>query len=212
MNCIKPPYNVIVYAGGKTGGSTLFQTFLKTEYSAIHIHSDKCFRESCFLGMPPFEKTDDPQSIFELIDKDKEVYIIDVYRNPLDRKISAYFQNLDHNRKYYKVPENIGIEEEVDYFTTHVMPYLENYEGIEESMNYFGLTNLEYKKNHWYSKKGNVNFIRLKFREINKWVNILKLYIPNVPSDLVNTNLSINKSYYARYKLFKKLFMERYLI
>ena len=212
MNVLKPPYNVIIYSGGKTGGSTLFQSFFKgSDMKPIHIHSNKCFKESCRMNILPFNEKY-TKSIFDYIDTKDEVFIIDVYRNILDRKISAYFQNLEHNRKYFNVPSGLPLEAEVDFFQIHIMPYLENYEGIKESLDYYDAS-LIYKKNHWHSKKGNVNFIRLKFNNIEEWLDILKLYIPNehMPNTLIDTNLSINKSYYSRYRLFKKLFHERFL-
>jgi hypothetical protein len=214
MNILKPPYNVIIYSGGKTGGSTLFQSFLKgSKMKPIYIHSNKFFKESCRMNIFPFNEKY-TKSIFDYIDTKDEVFIIDVFRNPLDRKLSAYFQNLEHNRKYFKVPTNLSIEEEVDFFQINIMPYLENYEGIKESLDYYEANDsLTYKKNHWHSKKGNVNFIRLKFNNMGQWLDILKLYIPNdhMPEKLIDTNLSINKSYYSKYRLFKKLFHERYL-
>jgi len=211
MECLKPPYNVIIYAGGKTGGSTLFQSFLKTNMKPIHIHSNKCFKESCRMNIMPFNEKY-TKSIFDYIDTKEDVFIIDVYRNILDRKLSAYFQNLEHNRKYFNVPADLSIEEEVDFFHIHIMPYLENYEGIKEALDYYDAS-LIYKKNHWHNKKNNVNFIRLKFNNIEQWLDILKLYIPHehMPEKLIDTNLSNNKSYYSRYKLFKQLFHERYL-
>lgn len=211
MNCRRPPYNVIVYAGGKTGGTSIFQTLLqRSEYRCIHIHNDRCFRASCIHGIPPFIQSKDPPSIFELIDTVEPVYIIDVYRNPIDRKISSYFQNLEHNRKYYNVPKDIGIEDEVDFFTINIFPHLENYEAISEPMTHYGIDKLDYKFTHWVGRKKNITFIRLKFTEIDNWFSILRKYIPDFPP-LMPSNLSKEKKYYARYKLFKKIFVERYL-
>jgi hypothetical protein len=205
----KPPYNVIIYAGGKVGGCTLNKTFrFNKGFNPIHIHSNRCFKNSQKIGIGHFIKNENPHEIFDLINK-KKTYFIDVYRNSIDRKISAYFQNLSHNRKFFKVPENISIDEEVDFFHLKIFHNLENYEGLNEVLENYKIDKLDYKGKYWYLEKDNKIFIRLKFSLIKEWGDILT-EIFQKPIKIINSNLTKEKDYNSDYEKFKKIYFERY--
>jgi hypothetical protein len=207
---IKPPYDVIIFSGGKTGGSTLHNTFLHDWINCrpIHLHRDKFFKDAQLIGNRPFKQTDNPKSIFDLVKE--EAYFIDVYRNPIDRKISSYFQNLEHNRREFKVPKNLTIDEEVDFFQMNVFHNIENYESISEVMKHYGVEGvMDYREDYWIKRRDNLIFIKLKFDKISKWNEILS-DIFGRKIEIKNANLSSEKEYYKTYKLFKKIFYEKY--
>jgi len=207
---IKPPYDVIIFAGGKTGGSTLHNTFLHDwrKCRPIHLHRDKFFKDAQLIGNHPFKQTDNPKSIFDLV-KEK-AYFIDVYRNATDRKISSYFQNLAHNRKEFKVPKNLTIEEEVDYFQMHIYHNIENYESMSEVMKHYGVEGvMEYKEDYWIKRRDKLTFIKLRFDKISKWGEILS-DIFGRKIEIKNANLSCEKDYYPEYLAFKQVFYQKY--
>lgn len=204
---IIPPYNIIIYCGGKCGGSSLDISFYNNpKYNSIHIHNNEIFKQSQLLGIE-WKKTNKPKSIFDLIEKTKPVYIIDCYRNTIDRKISSYFQNLKHNRKYYKVPDNISIQKEVEFFQINIFHQIEDYESISEVMKHYEVEELDYKGTHWIFKKNNITFIRLKFNNIKYW-NVILSNIMDEKIELKKSNLSSTKEYSDYYQLFKKVYYE----
>ena len=84
--------DVISMTSGKCGSTTLKTTFLKNGYKSIKTHS-----------IDDFKKQYD--GLIELINnssKYKKVYLIDVYRTPIERKISSFFQNIKNHIPDYK--------------------------------------------------------------------------------------------------------------
>ena len=79
--------NVFVYCCAKSGSSTLRATFNENGYNAIQCHSNIEFKK----------KYNATCSIFDVIEnsmnKYEQIYIIDSYRTPIERKLSSFFQN-----------------------------------------------------------------------------------------------------------------------
>ena len=77
--------DVIVFCGGKCGSSTLHKTFLNNNFITTKTHCNYNFMCLC----NQFNK-DKNKTIFDVIDynkKRKNLYIIDSYRTPIERKI-----------------------------------------------------------------------------------------------------------------------------
>jgi hypothetical protein len=88
-------YDIFVYCGGKCGSSTLYNTFINNGFSSIHVHSNYYYYYYYYYYT--FCTLNNDDSIFDVIDdscKSKEIYLFDSYRNPIERKISSFFQNL----------------------------------------------------------------------------------------------------------------------
>lgn len=206
------PYKYLILSGGKTGGSSLNHTLGKKGCATIYIHKDSQWKLSQSLGshlyMNKNYKVKKPISIFELL-QDKPI-IISIYRNLIDRKISSYFQNLEHNRKYFNVPKNISTEQEVDFFQQFIFHELENYEGIDEALNHYNINKpMEYKGDYWILEDPRATFIRLKFSNISRWNTILSKLL-KTEIILIPKNLSQDKTYKSEYELFKKIYFEKY--
>lgn len=203
-----PPYKLVVYSGGKCGGSSLYSSLLNI-INSIFIHNNEQYIECKKRGIYPFSKPQDNlNSIFENVSN--ECIFIDVYRNPIDRTISSYFQNYEHNIKYYNIPKFDKLEDEVDYFNLFIYHQLENYEGFEEVMKHYNIDKLHNMGDYWILRKHNKTFLRLKFNKINEWEKIisneLKLNIK-----LRKENMSNNKSYYNKYIEFKKIYYKNFI-
>jgi len=79
-------YDIFVFCGGKCDGCTLTKTFIKNGYKAIHYHGIN------YLGLFSCKNKKIPCD--ELINynlKTHKVYIIDSYRNPIERKNICFF-------------------------------------------------------------------------------------------------------------------------
>tara|TARA_R110002096_G_scaffold210863_4_gene398226 strand:+ start:824 stop:1465 length:642 start_codon:yes stop_codon:yes gene_type:complete len=207
-----PPYNIILFSGGKTAGSTLHKSFLHlSKYKPIHIHTNRCFEASQMAGVPPFIKNKYPKDIFHYIDKKKKVFIFEVYRNPTERKISSYFQNYKHNRLSFKVPNNISIDDEVDYFNINIYHHIENYESVAEVKKHYDIK-LKDRGEYWEGTNKNINLIRLKFKYINNWESLIQEKLNDEDFKIINYNESKNKEYYDYYQKFKKIYLEKYIL
>ena len=110
-------YEVFIYCGDKCGSSTLNSTFVNNNYNIIKIHNNNNYKL--------LHKRKE-QSIFELIDSSlsvfENVYIIDSYRDPIERKISSFFENITRLLPNY---ESLTLEEIIIFFNNNMLNLIE---------------------------------------------------------------------------------------
>jgi hypothetical protein len=186
---------IFVFCGGKSGSCTLHETFKKNNYDSIKVHSNQEYQI----------KYGNTYTIFDIINitcnKYNNVYIIDSYRTPIERKISSLFENINTHLPNYK---NLSIHEIIDFFNNNLLHILEEYHSINEVFKYYNLqlfNSFDFEKKYNIVKYDNKIFIKLLFKDINIWNQILS-NIFNKEITIVNSNLSNNKDQYNLYKLF----------
>jgi hypothetical protein len=191
--------NIFLYCSGKSGSSTLYNTFKNNKYKCIHIHSNEHYLQN-------YKDIKKYKSIFELIINNsnlhKNIFIIDCYRNPIERKISSFFQNLSEFIPNYK---DVDIFFLIDKFNKIYLKYLEGYQSINEIMKYFNIDifdSFNFDKKYNLLEYKNIKFIKLRFNDISIWNKILS-NIFNKNIIIYNENLSKNKNYINIYKDFK---------
>lgn len=203
-----PPYKLVIYSGGKCGGSSLYSSLLNI-INCIFIHKNEQYIKCKKMGIYPFNKPQENlNSIFKNVSN--ECIFIDVYRNTIDRCISAYFQNYEHNINYYNIPKFDNLEDEVNYFNLFIYHKLENYEGFEEVMKHYNITKLHNMGDYFILRKHGKIFLRLKFDKINEWENIISKEL-KLNIKLRKDNMSNDKKYYDKYIEFKKIYYKNYL-
>jgi hypothetical protein len=185
--------DVLIYCGGKCGGSTLKTTFTHNNYITLHIHSNYCFQTTILQN--------NNTSIFDIINYNmnkKRVYIIDSYRTPIERKISSFFQNIHINLSDY---ENYTINELIDIFNERFFYDIENYHSIDEVFNHYSIphfTEFDFDKKYNILHHNNITLIKIRFNEIGIWDKILseifQKKITIVPDNLTETK-KINDIY-----------------
>jgi hypothetical protein len=203
--------DIIVYCGGKCGSSTLHNTFKKNGFKSYKIHTNNYFKYLCNTF-----KKDTDKSIFDVIDfnikQEKNIYIIDSYRNPIERKISSFFQNI---HKHITDNNNKKIEELIKIFNEKFLYELEENESIDEVMKHYGLdtfTNFDFNNKYNIVKKNNLIFIKIRFNDICEWSNILStIFEKNI--EIYNSNLTNTKPINKLYNIFKEHYRvpEKYL-
>ena len=115
-----------------------------------------------------------------------QVYVIDSYRQPVERAISSCFQNK---------PNTV-----LDTFNYNLL-IGENYSCLEETLYELGIKSVykfDFNKKYFLTKYKNVNIIKIRFNDISDWERILS-EIFNMPITMCPDNLSIDKSYYENY-------------
>jgi len=188
-------YNFYVYCCGKCGSSTLYKSLKTIGYNVIHVHNNYYYLN--FLN----ESKQNP-NLYNIIDEsmsnNDNVYFIDVFRTPFERKMSSYFQN---NTILDKT-----LQEILDEINNQIF-HVENYISINEILDYFNLTHFDsfdFEKKYNLIKYKNAHIIKLRFKDIKEWdvilSNILKKDIK-----IINNNLSENKEYAKIYKEIKSI-------
>jgi hypothetical protein len=99
--------NCFVFCGAKSGSQTLWKSLYYSGLKCIHLNSNEHFMES----------QNAYDSVFKLIENNakrmEKIYIIDVYRNPIERKISSLFFN--HFSRF----ENLSLDKLIETFNTN---------------------------------------------------------------------------------------------
>lgn len=173
---------IIIYCGGKCGSSTLYNTFSSNKYHCIHTHGH----------------------ISEIENLEDKIYIIDSYRDPIERKISSFFQNIcSHLNKSIEDIKNIHIEYLIKIFNDNYLLIPENYNPLDIDYPIFNNTEFDFVNEYSIKTMNNRTFIKLRFKKINFWNNILsKIFKKKI--DIYPDNLSKNKDYSHIYNSFKK--------
>lgn len=192
--------NTFIFCGGKCGGVTLFNTFKKRHIPCLHAHSDAEFSKNyANCG-----------SIYDLMKRNSEahetIYIIDSYRLPIERKISSFFQNITLDVPDYATKSIHDLILRFNYqyiYNVNPLQNNEDYHPMDEMLARLGVGPIEFKKTHGLLKHKNLVFIKLRFRDIDKWSDILS-DITGKKLVLTGDNMSKHKSYSGLYEQFKK--------
>lgn len=190
-------YQVICYCGGKTGSTSLHLSFLNIGLKSIHVHSNEEYKKTHkilakkFLTLP----------LFINVQKSKDVYIIDSYRNPIERSISSFFENIEKiiGEDYISIDNSILMY----YFNKFLLHGIENYHPLDIEMPILSDVNFDFENKYCLKKCRNKTYIKLRFKDINNWTNILyniigrKINLLNSNNgDIVNPGYKLFKSQY----------------
>lgn len=200
-------FNVFVFCGGKCGGSTLTETFNKNNFNAVHLHGFNC------LGFNNPHDVD-LTNIFDILESScktyEKVFVIDSYRNPIERKVSSFFQNISIYLPNYK---NISIEEIINFFNDELLNTIENYHSINDILNHYKIPlfkTFDFEKGYNLCKQNKLIFIKILFKDIKNWNNILSkifkkkiiIYPKNLTKDKENNKLYVE--FKEKYRIPKK--------
>jgi hypothetical protein len=188
--------DAIVLCGGKCGSTTLYSTLKNNGFDVLKMHHAVNY-------MWEFEY----DGLYEAIDassKDKKFFLIDSYRTPVERKMSSLFQNLPADI-------NKSCEQLIDLFNdeTEDFPHvssLEEYHSINGAMDHYNVehfTEFDFKKGYVKKEVGNIVFIKILYKDIDNWSNILSS-IFNKDITMYNDNVTSDKPYAKSYGEFKQ--------
>lgn len=187
---------IFIYCGGKCGSGTLEKTFINNGFNTIRLHNNSEFKKNYNSNI----------NIYKIIKNnsiDKKIYIIDSYRTPIERKISSFFENISKHVPDYNL---IDIKSLINIFNNKYLKNIEEYHSINEVMSHFNVplfNEFNFEKKYNILEKDNIIFIKLRFKNIDEWSNILSK-IFNRDIILHNHNLSINKEIFNLYNKFKE--------
>ena len=188
--------DVLVACGGKCGSSTLRETFLNNNLRSIKIHYKKDFEHQF--------KYDGLIDLIERSSKNKKLLIIDAYRNPIERKISSFFEHVGKHVSNYKEINNI--QTLINIFNNKYLNDIEEYHSINLIMDEYNIKhfeNFDFKNRFIMKEHNNLVFIKILYSDIKRWDTILS-YIFEKNIIMKNSNLTDNKPIYNLYNEFKK--------
>jgi|688.fasta_scaffold353155_1 hypothetical protein len=188
-----------VFASGKTGSQTLNKS-LRRRFGnnlVLHVHSNNQFQKAYENGVHIKDV------ILNCSKNFNKIYIIDSYREPFERGISSFFQNIDDHCPNW---QNMSTDEVIEYFNNNKLYLLDLYHSYLESWAYFNIsTDVTFDFDNGYIKRefGNLVFIKTRLKESYRWDKIFSEIFGD-PISFNHENDSSKKIYNNLYTDFKK--------
>ena len=192
---------VFIYTPPKVGSTTLVSSLrisLGTSFNVIHIHDDIML--NVLTGV-------NNVTINEIIDyisqKGQNVYVIDIYRTPIERKMSEYFEKLApyHFNNSEENINNYSIKRITDRFNK-LFPHLSKGDHYFEKFNITNPTHFDFEKKYTIQIINNIKYIKLRLYDSDIWGEILSsIFQQDIV--LINDYQTTNKCIGDLYKRFK---------
>ena len=190
---------VFVYSAPKVGSTTIvtsLRIFCSNNYSTIHIHDEEMLK---VLGSINGITVNEIILYNKYLGKD--VYVIDIYRSPIERKISTYFEkigsyhfnNLDENLNTY------NIDKIIDRFNK-IFPHIGKGDHFIDKYNIDIPCNFDVNQKYLLVEENSIKYIKLRLKDSNEWGNIL--------SKILGIKIFILKDYESVNKPIKELYLK----
>jgi len=163
---------IFVYTPPKVGSTTLVSSLrisLIDNYNIVHIHD-----EIMLNVLTGITNVTINEIIRFLADNNKKVYVIDVYRTPIERKISEFFDKIS-SYHFNNAEENIN-NYSVKRVTTRfnkLFSYLANGEHTFDKYDIGEPVTFDHNKKYTIQEVNNVSYIKLRLKDSSSWSHIL---------------------------------------
>ena len=188
---------IFVYSAPKVGSTSIVSSlriFGSNKFTIIHIHDEEMLKVLGHIN---------GITVNELILFNrylgKEIYVIDIYRSPIERKISVFFEKIGsyHFNNVDSKVNNYNVSTVINRFNN-----IFNYIGIgDHFMDKYNINiphQFDYNKKFLLIKQNGINYIKLRLKDSNFWGNIL--------TNILKTKICIVKDYESTNKPIKKLY------
>ena len=193
---------VFVYSAPKVGSTSIVSSlriFGLEKIDIIHIHDEEMLEVLGHIkGI----------TINELILFNKylgsDVYVINIYRSPLERKISSFFEKIG-SYHFNTTDQNVNkynLDKIINRFN-NLFPYLDTSDHFIDKYNIVIPEHFDYDKKYLLVKENNITYITLRLKDSSCWGTILtNIFGFNIR--IVKDYESTNKPIKDIYNLFKK--------
>jgi len=187
---------VFVYTPIKVGSTTLVSSIRLSgcnKFIVAHLHDE--------IGLHVLTGVKDV-TINEIIHYNeyigKKVFVIDVYRSPIERKISDFFEHIELH--FNNSQENVNkypVERLIKRFDS-LFPYIAGKDYITDKYNISLPEKFDYAKKYMMIIENNIRYIKLRLKDSNEWGNILTFLLGHeihIITDYETENKPINDLY-----------------
>jgi len=188
---------IFIYTPPKVGSTTLVSSIrisASHKFSIIHIHDEIML--NFFTGI-------NSVTINEIIQYNsyigKNVFVIDIYRTPIERKFSEFFEKISpyHFNNTEENINNYTIKRVTERFNK-VFPYLALGDHFIDKYNIPVPESFDNINNFLLIKNSNISYIKLRLKDSDKWGKIL--------SEILSTEIIIISDYETNNKIIGKLY------
>jgi hypothetical protein len=193
---------LFVYSAPKVGSTSIVSSlriFGLEKLDTIHIHDEEMLKVlSDINGI----------TINELILFNKylgrDVYVINIYRSPIERKISSFFEKIG-SYHFNTTDQNVNkynVEKVMNRFN-NIFPYIETNDHFIDKYSITVPEKFDYIKKYLLVKENDITYLTLRLKDSQQWGDILtNIFGFNIR--IVKDYESTNKPIKEIYNLFKK--------
>lgn len=206
INKTKHSRLIFVYSAPKVGSTSIVSSlriFGSDKVNVIHVHDEEMLKVLAHIKNVTINE-------LILFNKylGKDVYVINVYRSPIERKISAFFEKIGSyhfNNEDAKI-NNYNVLKIIKRFN-NIFPYLGLGDHFIDNYNINYPDKFDNLNKYLLVKENNINYITLRLKDSSIWANILtKIFGFNIRiiKDYESSSKSI-KDLYERFKMHYKI-------
>lgn len=195
---------IFVYSKPKVGSTSLvtsLRIFASNVFNIVHIHDDEMLK---VLGNIHDITVNEIILYNKIIGK--QVYVIDVYRSPIERKISTFFEKM--NTYHYTVEieqlEKYKIEHIIERFNK-IFPYIGNGDNFLDLYDIEPPLLFPYDKKYISIKENDINYIKLRLKDSHLWETILQDEL-KIKIKIIRDYETVSKPINTIYAKFKKYY------
>ena len=209
-SCLEKAYNLLIkdkrqicifiYCPPKVGSTTLVSSFRMTMNklaNVIHVHNEVMLE--VLTGIKNIK-------VVELIEyistKVEKMYVIDIYRTPIERKMSEYFDKLSfHFNNTEDSIKQFSIDRIIDRFNK-IYPFLEYDDYYSNTYNIDTSNGFNFEDKYMIHQNNNITYLKLRLMDSKEWSKILsKVFCREII--IIEDYLTKDKVLGPKYKEFK---------
>lgn len=190
---------IFVYCPPKVGSTSLVSSirlFASTKFTVIHLHN-----EIMLYVLSKIQHVTINDIIKYNKSLGKNVYVIDIYRSPIEQKISYYFEEISSH--FNNTETNIN-KINLDIITkrfNNIFPYIETVDYFKTIYGIQYDESFNFDKMYCLKEENGINYIKLRLKDSEThWQKILL--------ELLQVNITIVKDYTTENKIIKELFIK----
>ena len=190
---------IFVYCPPKVGSTSLVTSFRLCafkKYTVFHIHDEVMLKVLCGI---------ENITINEIINYNrylgKNVYVIDIYRSPIEHKISVFFEKIasyHFNNSEEKV-NSYSLEKVVNRFNS-LFPYLTRSDYYKEVYSIPFPETFDFERKFLLQEINGIKYIKLRLKDSLEWESIL--------NKIFQTTIKIVKDYETEKKPIKDIYKQ----
>lgn len=195
---------IFVYSAPKVGSTSIVSSlriFCSNTCDIIHIHDEETLKVLANI-------TDVTVNEIILYNKylGKNVFVIDVYRSPIERKISIFFEKIGsyHFNNIDSKVNTYNIIPVIQRFN-NVFPYIGNDDHFIDKFSIPIPDEFNFKNKYVLVENNGIKYIKLRLMDANLWPQILTKLL-GTPIIIVKDYESLNKPIKDLYIKFKKTY------
>lgn len=196
-NHIKHSKLIFVYSAPKVGSTSIVSSlriFGSDKVDIIHIHDEEMLKVLAHIQNVTIKE-------LILFNKylGKDVYVINIYRSPIERKISTFFEKvgLYHFNNEDSIVNHYNIVKVINRFN-NIFPYIGLGDHFIDNYNIKYPETFDFVNKHLLVKENNISYITLRLKDSDIWGTIL--------TNIFGFTIKVIKDYESSKKPIKDLY------